>query len=71
MLIVAANNVPTTPIIVTLIMEVILSSERPVHKRTTRHNIPEGAILHSHRRGNLKSYISITGRRIFAMKVLR
>jgi hypothetical protein len=25
--------------------------------RTTRHNIPEDAILHRHRRENLKSYI--------------
>jgi hypothetical protein len=28
--------------------------------RTTRRNIPEDGILHSHRRENLKSYISLT-----------
>jgi hypothetical protein len=28
--------------------------------RATRRNIPEDAILHSHRRENLKSYISMT-----------
>jgi hypothetical protein len=33
------------------------SSEMSVLIRATRRNIPEGAILHSHRRGNLKSYI--------------
>jgi hypothetical protein len=27
----------------------------------TRRNIPEDGILHSHRRGNLKSYIALTG----------
>jgi hypothetical protein len=29
--------------------------------RVTRRNIPEDAILHSHRRENLKSYIELTG----------
>jgi hypothetical protein len=28
---------------------------------TTRRNIPEDTILHSHRRENLKSYIALTG----------
>jgi hypothetical protein len=28
-----------------------------LYKRATRRNIPEDAILHSHRRENLKSYI--------------
>jgi hypothetical protein len=60
-LLVTANVVPSSLILVTQMTEAIRSSEISARISATRRNISEDGILHSHHLENLKSYIALIG----------
>jgi hypothetical protein len=60
-LLVTANVVPSSPILVSLMMEALGSSETSAVIRAPRRNVAENDILHSYRHENHKSYIALTG----------
>jgi hypothetical protein len=55
-LLVTGILVPSSPTLLTLMMEAIRSSKTSVLTRATERHFPEDGILHSHRRENLRSY---------------
>jgi hypothetical protein len=54
-------NVPSSPILVTLMMEAIHSTDTSVLTRAAQRYIQEVGILHSHLRENVKFYIALIG----------
>jgi hypothetical protein len=59
-MLITVNVVSSSLILVTLVMEVVRSSETSDLSRATLRNMPEDGILLSHHRQNPKSYIALT-----------
>jgi hypothetical protein len=59
-LLVSANDVPNSPVFVTLMMEVLHPSETSILTGVTHRSIPEDDILHNQSRENLKCYLALT-----------
>jgi hypothetical protein len=57
---IAYTVIPSSQILVTLMVEALRSSVTSVHIRATQPIIPEDGILHSRRCEKLKSYMALT-----------
>jgi hypothetical protein len=62
-----AKIVPSSPILVTLMMEELCSPETSVLTRATQRKIPEDGIPHSHCHENLRSYIAYDVYTLYAL----
>jgi hypothetical protein len=69
-LLVTVNAVPSSPILVNLKMEAILSSITSFLTSVARYNIADDGILHSNRCENLKPYTNLRSRVNFKQRLL-
>jgi hypothetical protein len=70
-LVVTANVIPSSPILVTLLMEALSCSETSFLTRFERLNIQEHGILHSQHRENLKYYNVVPSSPILATLMMQ
>jgi hypothetical protein len=55
------TDVPSSQLLVTLMIQAITFSKTSVLTGATRYHIARDGIIHSHRRENLKAYIALSG----------